>query len=102
MVSTWPNVQTVRIAIESEARYSRISLTDAANMILEAAQEWTPAGNGYDCPSPLDHADARRANTINRFWFEDARWRGKGSYVLWEEKRRDPKFAARLQGEQSA
>jgi hypothetical protein len=45
-------------AITNESRFSGVPLPDAANRILEAA---------------LEQQD--RGECINRFWFEDRRWR---------------------------
>jgi hypothetical protein len=88
MVSTWPNIQTIRLAIESEANYSKVSLPDAANVILAAAQEVT-YHSGYVRPSEWDRATAYRANNVNRFWFEDARWRDKSVYAEFSAKLRE-------------
>jgi hypothetical protein len=82
LVSTWSNIQTVRIAIESEAGYSGTSLPDAANVILAAAQELTTT-SGYDFTPDWERRNYYRLNTIDRFWFEDARWRDKSVYMEW-------------------
>ncbi|HXM64457.1 MAG TPA: hypothetical protein VN950_26590 [Terriglobales bacterium] len=79
LVSTWPNIQTVRLAIESESGYSRVSLTEAANVILAAALERSHLPQ-YACPSQWERFEAYRENNVNRFWFEDARWRSKLAY----------------------
>lgn len=81
MVPTWPNVQTIRLAIESEAEYSDITVTQAAAVIAQAAGEFTsPGGSLYRPPDWRDEVRAFKANRIDRFWFEDSRWRMKSSY----------------------
>jgi len=78
MVGTWPNVQTIRLAIESEAAYSEVSLTQAADLILHAARDFTivdPQRYSFQVASLL-----RKSNIVNRFWFEDALWRYKEAY----------------------
>jgi hypothetical protein len=86
MTRTWPNLQTIRLAIESEADYSGISIRQAAAVIAMAANYQSGC---YDvCPSSLDQYLAVKDNTIDRFWFEDSRWRNKGAYIV---------FMARLQ-----
>ncbi len=81
MVPTWPNVQTIRLALESEAAHSEVSMSQAAALIVTAAQEITPApGNSYTPPTEWEKRQTARKNDIDRFWFEDARWRMKASY----------------------
>ena len=81
MVSTWANLQTIRLAIESEAAYSDITVAQAAALITTAAMEFTgPGGNLYRPPDWRDQVRAFKANRIDRFWFEDSRWRMKSSY----------------------
>lgn len=81
MVPTWPNVQTIRLAVESEAVHSGIAERQAAALIVTAAQEISPAsGGGLVPPSKWEQRQAFRKNDIDRFWFEDARWRMKASY----------------------
>ena len=78
MVDTWPNLQTIRLAIESEAEYSDISLANAAALIAAAACEVTivdPERYSFQAASLL-----RKSNIVNRFWFEDALWRHKQTY----------------------
>ena len=81
MPRTWPNVQTIRLAIESEADHSGITVNQAATVIAMAAQEWT-ARSGYSFLPSWEIREIVRVNTIDRFWFEDARWRAKGAYVV--------------------
>jgi hypothetical protein len=80
MVLTWPNIQTIRVAIESEAQYSGVPLTEAANVILAAAREPSLL-DAYSCPPEWQRFECYRENTVNRFWFEDARWRYKKVYA---------------------
>lgn len=81
MVRTWPNLQTIRLAIESEAEQSEVSLNQAAALIAMAAQEQT-CHPQYRCLSGWEERELARVNTIDRFWFEDARWRSKGIYII--------------------
>lgn len=85
MVLTWPNIQTVRIAIESEAQYSSVSPTEAANVILAAAQQSSHLPQ-YAPPREWEKREVFRENTIDRFWFEDARWRTKFVYAEFRER----------------
>jgi hypothetical protein len=80
MVRTWPNLQTIRLAIESEAEQSEVSLNQAAALIAMAAHEWT-AHPRLRCLSAWEEREIARVNTIDRFWFEDARWRSKSAYA---------------------
>jgi hypothetical protein len=79
MVPTWPNVQTIRLAIESEAEYSGISLESAAELIGVAARDvaiFDPQRYSFQAATLL-----RKSNIVNRFWFEDALWRYKDAYT---------------------
>ena len=79
MVPTWPNVQTIRLAIESEAGYSGVSLENAAALIVTAALQVTivnPEHYSFQAATIL-----RKSNNVNRFWFEDALWRYKAAYL---------------------
>jgi hypothetical protein len=79
MVRTWPNLQTIRLAIEGEADFCGITLHQSAALIMAAAGEWT-RGRYLTCAPAWEEREVYRANTIDRFWFEDSRWRGKASY----------------------
>lgn len=79
MVRTWPNVQTIRLAIESEAEDRGIAIERAAALISHAAAEITPFPL-YTPASDWNVRQIQRLNDIDRFWFEDARWRAKASY----------------------
>lgn len=79
MVRTWANLQTIRIAIESEAEYSDISISQSAALITSAAHELN-SGPSYSCLSSWEQTQLRKQNDVDRFWFEDARWRMKSSY----------------------
>lgn len=87
MVRTWPNVQTIRLAIESEAEYSEISVAQAAALIVQAAQE-VSHGPQYSCLSTWERHLLLKKNDIDRFWFEDSRWRMKAGYWQWLERLR--------------
>jgi len=89
MVPTWPNVQTIRLAIECEAAYSEVSAKEAAEVIARAARELSCDPNAGYVPTPtwLERELARR-NRIDRFWFEDALWRRKPSYWEFSDRRR--------------
>jgi len=78
MPATWPNVQTVRLAIEAEAAFSEVSLSQAAALIVMAANNFTPVdASQYSFQAA---ALLRKSNIVNRFWFEDALWRYKDAY----------------------
>src|ERR1700723_1261703 len=67
---TWPNVQTIKLAIQSEALKSDVHIVRAAGVILEAAKEITivnPERYSFQAAGVL-----RKSNIVNRFWFEDA------------------------------
>ena len=85
MVATWPNIQTIRLAIESEAEFSAVTVAQAATLIASAAQEIS-RGPEYSCLSSWEQHQLRKANDVDRFWFEDARWRTKPGYWQWLEK----------------
>ncbi len=80
MPETWPNLQTIRLAIECEASFSGVSPEDAAEVILKAAKEFVP-GPQHSRPSEWVRRELWRANVVDRFWFEDTRWRGKNVYT---------------------
>ena len=78
MVPTWPNVQTIRLAIESEASYSELSISQSAALLVSAANDFTivdPQHYNFQAATLL-----RKSNVVNRFWFEDALWRYKTAY----------------------
>jgi hypothetical protein len=78
MVPTWPNVQTIRLAIEAEAAYSEVSVSQAAALIVAAALNFMV----FDASNYSWQAATllRKSNIVNRFWFEDALWRHKYVY----------------------
>jgi len=80
IVETWPNVQTIRLAIESEAALSGVAPQDVVEMLVRAGKEWTSQPR-YSCSSEWEKRDIFRQNTVDRFWFEDARWREKFAYA---------------------
>lgn len=80
IVRTWSNLQTIRLAIESEADLLDISVAEAASVILEAARERS-LGPILRPASEWEHREIYRENSVDRFWFEDARWRTKNSYM---------------------
>ena len=80
MPEMWDNLQTIRMAIESEARFSRVSLEQAANVILKAAQEPT-LDPQFACPAEWERRENFRLNMVDRFWFVDMRWRAKFAYA---------------------
>lgn len=88
MVPTWPNVQTIRLAIESEAELLSVPIHHAAEVILQAAKEFSRA-DGYSCPAEWQRREIFRENSVDRFWFEDARWRSKAAYLEFRAQRRD-------------
>ena len=80
MVPTWPNLQTIRLAIETEAELCGVSVGDVANMLVRAAGEYTRTGSQYRPAADWEYAVNFRLNVVDRFWFEDARWRAKLAY----------------------
>ncbi len=60
MVGTSPNVKAVERAIEAEIRLSGGTVDEAAGLIIQAATR-----------------DVNQGEAINRFYFDDARWRNK-------------------------
>jgi hypothetical protein len=87
IIATWANVQTIRLAIESEAALTGVALLDVAEMIVRAGKEWT-RGSMYSCPSEFERREIFRLNAVDRFWFEDARWRSKDAYAEFCEQLR--------------
>ena len=77
--ASWPNVNVIAAAIELEAEACRVSADQAAEVIVSAAKERT-CGPRYDCPSDWERRMIARDNDVNRFWFEDGRWRFKFAY----------------------
>jgi hypothetical protein len=88
MVDTWPNIQTIKKAINAEARFSAIAVTEAAELILAAANSPSLLPQ-YSSPAEWEKREVSRANTINRFWFEDSLWRVKFPYIEFQARRRD-------------
>lgn len=87
VVPSWPNLQIIRLAIESAAHSCHATLAETAEMLIRAGKEWT-ARPQYHCPSEWEIREIERLNTIDRFWFEDARWRGKVAYERFYERLR--------------
>jgi hypothetical protein len=87
LVPTWPNLQTIRLALESEAKFCQVTVAEVAEMIVRAGNEWT-TGPQYTCPAEWEKREISRINTVDRFWFEDARWRFKKAYFEFRERRR--------------
>lgn len=79
MIRTWPNLQTIRAALESEAELLGIDLRQTAELIVECAKQPT-RGRYITCPPEWEAREVFRANNVDRFWFEDARWRTKAAY----------------------
>jgi hypothetical protein len=88
IVQTWPNVQTIRLAIESEAELSGVSPADVVEMLVRAGKEYTRPPQ-YSCPPEWEVRDIFLQNTVDRFWFEDARWRGKFAYAEFRARLRE-------------
>jgi hypothetical protein len=77
LLPTWPLLQTIKLAIQTEARTSQVSLKEAAEVLLAAAQEFTYVG--------IDtRFEARvlllKVNMVDIFWFIDSRWKHKSVY----------------------
>ena len=78
MVPTGANVKTIQLAIEFEAEDSGVSVQQAAALIVSAALEFTIVhAEDYSFQAA---ALLRKSNMVDRFWFEDARWRYKAAY----------------------
>jgi hypothetical protein len=88
VIPTWPNLQTIRLAIESQAEPCRATVSEIAEMLIRAGKEWTAAPQ-YVCPSQWQKREIDRLNTVDRFWFEDARWRYKLAYAEFLERRKE-------------
>lgn len=87
LVPTWPNLQTIRLAIESVADYFQAPISEVAAMLVRAATEGTPPfGGPYHCQSDWEKREAYRLNSVDRFWFEDARWRIKRAFFEFEHQ----------------
>lgn len=86
MVDTWPNLQTIRKAIESESRFSGISVVEACELILLCAF-YVVRLPLYRVPFGWEMREVARANTVDRFWFEDSRWRMKPPYFEFQQAR---------------
>lgn len=80
MNPTWPNVQTIRLAIESEAEHFGIDVVRMAAIIVECAREESFSGSGITFVADWKKREAYRNNSVDRFWFEDSRWRTKSAY----------------------
>ena len=80
IVRTWPNLQTIRLAIESEAAASGVPIDAAADVIVRAAREQTRLPQ-YTFAAEWVRRETYRENSVDRFWFEDARWRTKTAYL---------------------
>lgn len=92
LVPTWPNLQTIRLAIQSEVEFCEsasleVTVVEVAEMIMRAGNEWTTLSQ-YVCPAEWERREAVRMNSVDRFWFEDARWRAKAAYLEFREKHR--------------
>lgn len=78
--ASWPNVNVIAAAIELEAEVCGVSPSDAAEVLVAAAKEASESPS-YACPAEWEMRALYRENTIDRFWFEDARWRVKYAYA---------------------
>lgn len=88
LVETWPNIHTVRLAITSEAAFSGVDASEAFDVILRAAQERS-CGPQYSYPAEWEKREIYRENSVDRFWFEDARWRSKFVYLEFRQNLRE-------------
>lgn len=79
LVPTWPTLQIVRLAIESESRRFGVQVREIAELFIRAGNEYTELPR-FSCPPEWRRRMVSRANTVDRFWFEDARWRYKLAY----------------------
>jgi hypothetical protein len=88
VIPTWPNLQTIRLALESEATHYKATFAEIGEMFIRAGKEWTDPPI-YHCPSQWERREISRVNTVDRFWFEDARWRYKLAYAEFLERRKE-------------
>lgn len=65
MVPTWPNLRTIEIALVFCSADQNVSLAEAADHIIEC-------GRAFNERPPRE---LLRYWPINRFWFEDAKWK---------------------------
>jgi hypothetical protein len=65
---TFPNVRTIELAVECEAEFTDLPIEEAEQLIVAAA--------------------AHTRISINRFFFEDARWRETELYLNYQRRRR--------------
>lgn len=80
LVPTWPNLQIIRLAIESEIlhlQFFRVRGDAVARMMIRAANE----NSAMRYADWFERAKIYRSNCVDRFWFEDGRWREKIAYL---------------------
>lgn len=73
--------------MEDEALLSQAAPREVATMLICAGKELTQ-GPLYSPLSDWKQRELFRSNQVNRFWFEDARWREKFAYHEFRERRR--------------
>jgi hypothetical protein len=88
IVRSGANVRMIQLAIKSEADFSGVPAIEAASVIVRAAREWSRRPE-YSCLASWEEREMARENTVDRFWFEDARWRTKLAYVEFASEQRD-------------
>lgn len=78
LVPTWPNLQVIRLAIDSEAAFSGAPAAEVALMLIRAANEFTI--HRREQYSYALQSRIAKTNSVDRFWFEDHRWRDKQAH----------------------
>lgn len=78
--ATWPNVNTIAAAIDLVASWHEISPEEAVELLVRCAAE-RRRDRQYTPPSEWEQRESFRENHVDRFWFEDARWKTKFAYA---------------------
>jgi hypothetical protein len=88
--ASWPNVNTIAAAIELVVMHANVTAEQAAELLFACARERTPRPQ-YRPPAQWEEREISRVNTVDRFWFEDCRWRAKEAYEeFWRQRQQSP------------
>lgn len=82
---SWPNVNVIAAAIDLVTFHANVSAEEAAELLIRCAAERT-IGSHYTPPSEWELREIFRENKVDRFWFEDARWKTKFAYAQFHER----------------
>ena len=88
LVPTWPTLEAIHLAIESEAKHFRVSFDEIAEMFVRAGNEWSRLPE-YQFASEWQRREIFRLNQLDRFWFDDSRWRAKLAYQEFAAEHRE-------------